>query len=75
MEKLPPIPTPIRTQWREFRYAYLPIATFITLLIMVGYMWHNYVIPPSVLAHVEPVTANVISTSRIVAMSFCEPRS
>ncbi len=62
MEKLPPIPTPLGTRWREFRIRYVPLFTFLFLLGVVGSMWRYYVIPPSVLAEVEPITANVIST-------------
>lgn len=62
MEKLPPIPTPASAQWREFRYQYLPAITFLAVVIAVVIMWRNYVVPPTVLAEVEPMTANVIST-------------
>lgn len=62
MEKLPPIPTPVSTQWREFRYQYMPVITFVAIVAAVVVMWKNYVVPPMVLAQVEPVTSNVIST-------------
>lgn len=70
MQKLPPIPTPIGTQWREFRYNYVPIITFVAIVCIVVVMWRNYVIPPYVLAQVEPVTANVISTAPGVLISL-----
>jgi multidrug resistance efflux pump len=62
MEKLPPIPTPLGTQWREFRFKFLPGITFLGLLALITFMWRNYVIPPNVLAEVEPATVHVIST-------------
>jgi len=61
MEKLPPIPTPASAQWREFRYQYLPGITFLLVVAVVVFMWRNYVVPPNVLAEVEPIRANVIS--------------
>jgi multidrug resistance efflux pump len=62
MEKLPPIPTPLATRWREFRYQFLPFITFAVIVAVVAVMWRTYVVPPNVLAEVEPMTANVIST-------------
>ena len=62
MEKLPPIPTPVSAQWREFRYQYLPLITFVGIVAVVVVMWRDYVLPPTVIAQVEPITANVISS-------------
>lgn len=62
MEKLPPIPTPLDVKWREFRYQYLPLITFFAIIAAVVVMWRQYVLPPNVLAEVEPVTATLIST-------------
>jgi multidrug resistance efflux pump len=59
MEKLPPIPTPLGTRWREFRYQFLPIITFTMVVAVVAVMWRSYVVPPNVLAEVEPITVNV----------------
>ena len=70
MEKLPPIPTPVSAQWREFRYQYLPLITFICIVGIVVVMWHNYVVPPTVLAQVETVTANVVSIQPGVLVSL-----
>jgi multidrug resistance efflux pump len=62
MEKLPPIPTPLRTRWREFRYQFLPIITFSVIVTIVGIMWRNYVVPPNVFAEVEPIAVRVLTT-------------
>jgi multidrug resistance efflux pump len=59
MEKLPPIPTPLATRWREFRYQFLPVITFGLLVAAVAIMWRDYVVPPNVVAQVEPITVRV----------------
>ena len=62
MSKLPPIPTPLATRWREFRYRFMPVIVFVGIVAAVGVMWREYVAPPNVLAQVETATVNVIST-------------
>ncbi|MBI5384657.1 MAG: biotin/lipoyl-binding protein [Verrucomicrobia bacterium] len=61
MQKLPPIPTPLETKWREFRYQTMPFVTFCVIVTAVVVMWRTYVTPPNVLAEVEPVTVRVMS--------------
>jgi hypothetical protein len=61
MDTLRPIPTPLRTRWREFRLRYLPAAAFGAMVIVIALLWQNHVNPPSVLAEVEPVVARVMS--------------
>jgi multidrug resistance efflux pump len=59
MEKLPLIPTPWTTRWREFRYQFLPIITFALLVAAVAWMWRDYVVPPNVVAQVEPISVRI----------------
>jgi multidrug resistance efflux pump len=70
MEKLPVIPTPLRTRWREFCQNFLPVMTFAGVLGATALMWRSYVVPPNVLAEVETITANVITTQPGVLVSF-----
>lgn len=60
-QELPPIPTPIKTQWREFRYQYIPYITFAGLLVLIAVMWRAYVMPSSVVAQAEPIAVRLIS--------------
>jgi multidrug resistance efflux pump len=61
MEKLPPIPTPFRTRWREFRYQYVPLITFAGIVAIVVTMWRAYVVPPNVLAEAEPISVRLVT--------------
>ena len=74
MDKLPPIPTPLRTQWREFRFKFLPIITFCALIATVVVMWRTYVVPPTVVAEAETVKSNVISTAPGTLLSLSVER-
>lgn len=70
MEKLPPIPTPLATRWREFRFQFIPVLTMCAVVAGVAAMWRQYVVPPNVLAEVEPITANVVSTQPGLVVSL-----
>jgi multidrug resistance efflux pump len=58
---LKPIPIPARQQWREFRVVYLPVLTFASLIVLIGWMWVRYVQPPVIVGEVEAIRANVVS--------------
>ncbi len=60
-QDLKPIPTPARQHWREFRVAYLPLITFMALVVLIGWMWTRYVAPATIIGEVETVRANIIS--------------
>ncbi|MCX6905620.1 MAG: hypothetical protein NTW03_19505 [Verrucomicrobia bacterium] len=70
MEKLPPIPTPLTTRWREFRFQFIPLITMCAVVAGIAAMWRQYVVPPNVLAEVEPITANVVSTQPGLVVSL-----
>ena len=53
MEKLPPIPTPASLRWRQFRIQAVPAITFMALVLGVVTLWQHYVIPTSVIGHME----------------------
>ena len=56
-----PIPIPARHRWREFCVAYLPVITFVMLVVTIGWMWTHYVAPATIIGEVEIVRANVIT--------------
>jgi multidrug resistance efflux pump len=60
---LTPIPIPARQQWREFRVVYLPIFMFAGLVLVIGWMWRNYVQPPTIIGEVETVRSQIITIS------------
>ncbi len=60
-QSLQQIPIPVRQHWREFRVAYLPLITFAALVVLIGWMWTQYVAPATIIGEVETVRANIIS--------------
>ena len=62
MDTLAPIPTPPAQRWREFRIQTLPIVTFLVVIVCVGLLWKQYVLPTNIVGEVEAVRANIIST-------------
>jgi multidrug resistance efflux pump len=59
---LTPIPIPARQQWREFRVVYLPVVTFLLLVVLIGWMWVRYIAPATMIGEVETKRASIIST-------------
>lgn len=62
MDTLTPIPTPPAQRWREFRIQTLPVVTFLVVMVCVGMLWKQYVLPTNIIGEVEAVRANLIST-------------
>lgn len=61
-EKLPTIPSPPGTAFREFRIRYLPAITFASVLTMTAVTWQNYVAPSNLVGEVESVRSIITST-------------
>lgn len=59
MDKLPRIPSPPGTVWREFRVRALPAIVFGVVLLITIVCWRNYVGPSSLVGEVESVRASV----------------
>lgn len=59
MDPLPVIPTPPGQRWREFRIQVLPILVFACTVAAIFYLWRAYVLPPTLVAQVEPVTREI----------------
>ncbi len=71
MEKLPLIPSPPGTVWREFRVRGLPIVVFVLVLGLTVFAWRNYVGPSSLVGEVESIRASVGApqAGRVVQLS------
>lgn len=59
MEKLPRIPSPPGTVWREFRVRALPGIVFGIVLLLTVLCWRNYVGPSSLVGEAESIRASV----------------
>ncbi len=57
-----PIPTPPDERWRQFRITYLPVITFAALVVVAGWLWRHYVLPPTIVGEVQPTRATIISS-------------
>lgn len=62
MDALPPIPTPPSQRWREFRIQMLPVITFLGLTLCIVLLWHQYVLPTSIVGEVESFRVPIISS-------------
>lgn len=71
MKKLSPIPIPLKQRWQDFKTLYLPVITFVLICGVVFLMWGRFITPSAVVAEVEPIHANIISTvpGTIVALN------
>lgn len=61
MDKLPPIPSPPGTLFREFRIRALPILAFSTVLALTVITWRSYVAPANLVGEVEAVRRIIAS--------------
>jgi multidrug resistance efflux pump len=63
MEKLPVIPSPPGTTFREFRHSVLPYVVFTVMLVSTVVMWRRYVGPSAWVGEVE-MTRSLVSASQ-----------
>lgn len=56
-----PIPIPARERWRQFRITYLPVLTFALLVVTAGWLWKQYILPPTILGEVQATRATIVS--------------
>ncbi|MDX1953062.1 MAG: hypothetical protein SFY81_12850 [Verrucomicrobiota bacterium] len=66
MEPLPPIRTPVKSRWREFRVRFLPVIVFSGTLAIAIYLWSISVNPSTLLGEVEIVQSEIISPESAV---------
>jgi membrane fusion protein (multidrug efflux system) len=59
MDKLPPIPSPPGTAFREFRIKFVPGLAFVAVLASTVYLWHGYVGPSPLVGEVQTVRSVV----------------
>ena len=71
MEKLPRIPSPPGTVWREFRVRALPGIVFGIVLLLTLLCWRNYVGPSSMVGEAESIRASVAApqAGRVLQLS------
>lgn len=71
MDKLPRIPSPPGTLWREFRITGLPILVFILVLGLTIVTWRKYVGPSVLVGEAETVraTVNAPQTGQLIQLS------
>jgi len=62
MEKLPPIPSPPGTAFREFRIGILPYLVFLGAVGLTIYSWKNYVGPSALIGEVQMLRSVVSAT-------------
>lgn len=60
-ERLPPIPTPSSQLWRQLRLQYLPVVIFVAGVVVAGFLWTQWVAPPTLIGEVEAVRAELRS--------------
>lgn len=63
MEKLPLIPSPPGTAFREFRVGVLPYLAFLLAVALTAFAWRNYVGPSALMGEVEMVRT-IVSASQ-----------
>jgi multidrug resistance efflux pump len=61
-DKLPRIPSPPGTAFREFRIRFLPALTFAAVLGATAFTWQDYVSPSNFVGEVEAVRSIITST-------------
>ena len=77
MDPLPPIPTPLKQRWREFRIQVLPVLFFLGVVTALVLVWRSYIVPVSVGGEAEAIRANAASPteSTIVDLAVDRPDS
>jgi multidrug resistance efflux pump len=60
-DALPPIPTPPSQRWLQLRLQFLPVAVFVIGVAATALIWTRWVAPPTLVAEVEAVRAEVRS--------------
>lgn len=59
--RLSPIPIPLSRRWLEIRRRTLPVAAFACIALFAIFLWETQVAPPTLLAEVESIQADVSS--------------
>ena len=59
MDKLPPIPSPPGTAFREFRIKFVPAGLFVVVLVATIQLWRGYVGPSALVGEVQTLRSTV----------------
>ncbi len=59
---LSPIPIPPKQRWNDLRVRLLPPLTFLAVVVVICWMWVNYVEPGAIIGEIETVHSDIIST-------------
>ena len=57
-----PIPIPIRQRWRDFRLRLVPPLVFAAAVVVLAFLWKDYVAAPTLTGQAEAVLLNVSSS-------------
>ncbi len=60
-EKLPRIPSPPGTAFREFRIRFLPVLAFASMVVVTAVTWQGYVSPSNLVGEVETIRSVITS--------------
>lgn len=60
-DALPKIPRPLSHRWRDIRFRYVPLVTYLTGVIMVIYLWNTQWMPSNFTGEVQAMVSNVAS--------------
>jgi multidrug resistance efflux pump len=57
-----PVPTPARLRWREFRVQVVPWLVYVSMVVVVAFIWANHVTPSQMVGQVDIQQAHIGST-------------
>ena len=55
------IPIPWRRRWHDARMRVIPVVVFLAAMVMVGFLWEDFIAAPTLVGQAEPVRASVSS--------------
>jgi multidrug resistance efflux pump len=62
MSALPPIPTPAKQRWQDFRLSGIPVIVLLATIGAVIFIWNANLVPSTIVGEVQGVDANISST-------------
>ncbi len=63
LNPLPPIPTPRRQRWQDFRLNGIPAIIFLATAAAVVFIWTSNLVPSTIVGEVQGVNANIVSAT------------
>ena len=65
MNTLPPIPTPTKQRWQDFRLSGIPVIVVLATIGAVIFIWNANLVPSTIVGEVQGVEARVTSTGSL----------